>query len=108
MADEQTWSDHLQQIETEMRTWRHAHPQASLTQIETELDRRLDAARARLLAEVAGDLPEERPVCPDCQRPMHRAGQHPRHLASRGDMPVTLSRTYWRCPACGGGLFPPG
>ena len=91
----------------EVRTWRRTHPTATLTEIERELDRRLAAARADLLAEIAAELPEGNGPCPQCGEPLVRRGERTRTLRTTGDASVVLTRAYLHCPACGTGLFPP-
>lgn len=95
------------ELAAEVRAWRRAHPRATLTEIERELDVRLAAARAELLAEVAADAPEESARCPACGGPLVRRGERPRTLRTTGDAPVRVTRPYLRCPACGTGGFPP-
>ena len=94
-------------IAAELRVWRRAHPGATLTEIEQALDERLDAARAGLLAEIAGDLPDDEERCPECGERLERRGTRTRTLRTRGDVPLDLTRAYLRCPACGAGLSPP-
>jgi hypothetical protein len=94
-------------LAAEVRAWRHAHPHASLTEIERELDARLAAARAALLGEVAADAPTDDPRCPDCGGPLVRRGGRTRTLRTTGDAPVALTRSYLSCPACGAGVSPP-
>lgn len=91
----------------DLRTWRRAHPEATLTEIEQALDARLDVARAALLAEVAADVPDDAPRCPGCGGRLVRRGTRTRTLRTRGDAPVPLSRPAWSCSACGVGLSPP-
>jgi predicted RNA-binding Zn-ribbon protein involved in translation (DUF1610 family) len=98
----------LAAIEERMHAWRLAHPQATLTEIEAELDRQLHAARAQLLAAVAGQTATVANACPDCGERLVQRGRHARTLVSTGDEPVCLTRAYTRCPRCGNGLFPPG
>ena len=98
----------LADIETEFRAWRHAHPEATLTELEVALDSRLRAARAQLLSEVAGDLPPERLPCPDCGQPLRSSGMRSRTMLTHGAQPLNVTRPYLRCPACGAGLFPLG
>lgn len=93
--------------EVELRAWRRAHPDATLTEIEQELDARLHAARAGLLAEVAGDIPDEAERCPECGERLARRGARTRTLRTSGDAPLELARPYLSCPACGAGVFPP-
>jgi YgiT-type zinc finger domain-containing protein len=94
-------------LAAEVRTWRRAHPSATLTEIERELDARLAAARAELLAEVAADAPNDDPRCPDCGGPLVRRGARTRTLRTTGDASLALTRSYLQCPACGAGVFPP-
>ena len=99
-------------IEDEFRAWRSQHPQATLTELEVELDRRLRQARSRLLSDVAGAVPASadavRPQCPDCGASLVASGTRRRTLRSHNDEPLTLRRAYLRCLACGAGLSPPG
>ncbi len=90
-----------------LRRWRRAHPAATLTEIEQALDARLAPARAGLLAEVAGDVPEEEERCPGCGERLARRGHRTRTLRTQGDAPLELTRSYLSCPARGAGLSPP-
>lgn len=93
-------------VDQEVRVWRRAHPEATLTEIERELDSRLHTVRAALLIEVAGDgVAADR--CPACGGPLIRRGARSRTLTTQGDAPLPLTRFYATCPACGHGLFPP-
>jgi len=94
-------------LAAELRSWRRAHPHATLTEIERDLDARLAAARADVLADVAADALDDDPRCPDCGGPLGRRGARTRTLRTTGDVPVALTRSYVSCPACGAGVFPP-
>jgi predicted RNA-binding Zn-ribbon protein involved in translation (DUF1610 family) len=94
-------------IAADLRVWRRAHPDASLTEIEHALDDRLAVARAGLLAEVVGDVPDDEERCPDCGERLVRRGKRTRTLRTAGDAPLELTRAYLSCPACGAGLSPP-
>jgi hypothetical protein len=92
--------------------WRQAHPKATWSEIETAVDAQLGPLRARLLGETAlasaaTTLAGERPPCPACGERLQRAGTQQRQLRGEQEVPITLERTYARCPACGAGVFPP-
>lgn len=113
-ADLQRESD---EILSGMREWRIAHPKATFVEIQGAVDERLDRLRARLLQDMAlsSQAAEgteratmERPRCPDCGERMAPRGSRDRAVTVQGDQTVTLARSYWVCPACQAGLFPPG
>ena len=108
--DEAAWDRQVAQVRVDVQAWRGAHPQATLKQIEQEVDRRLAAARARLVeaAALAGPPEEAPPPCPACGGAMRWDGERSRRLTTTHDQAVVLTRRYARCPACGAGLFPPG
>lgn len=110
------WQQLTQDVTTEMRAWRLAHPKATLREIELELDARLNQMRARMLedlalassaADWAAVPPEELPRCPACDQPLEDTGAKPRTLQTHGGQALSLERPYGICPACGAGLFPP-
>lgn len=101
------WQRAVTAVETELRAWRAAHPQATLTEIEHALDARLDLARAALLAEVAPDAVADDVCCPDCRGPLVGRGSRTRMVRAGGDAPLVLTRPYLTCPACGAGVSPP-
>lgn len=108
MAGEPPTVGRLSTIEAEFHQWRKAHPTATLTELEVELDRRLRAGRARLLGDVAGTATPAASICPDCGAALVANGHQPRQVVTHADEVLTLDRPYLRCPACRAGLFPPG
>jgi YgiT-type zinc finger domain-containing protein len=109
------WTRRTAQVLAEMGAWRTAHPRATLSEIEQEVDARLAAARATLLEATAlagrdgdparGAAP---PVCPACGAAMVVEGKRTRRLRTTHEQEVVLTRHYTRCPVCGTGVFPPG
>jgi hypothetical protein len=47
------WQQLSQDVTTEMRAWRLAHPKATLREIELALDARLNQMRARMIEDLA-------------------------------------------------------
>lgn len=98
--------DRWTMMETEVRAWRRARPDATWTQIEQEVDRRLNHLRAQLLGEVVMDT-ELALTCPTCGHTLQARGTHDRTVITDGGEELTLTRSYQTCPVCGTGLFPP-
>jgi ribosomal protein S27AE len=111
------WSEEAASVWTGMADWRAAHPRATLSEIEAALDERLNALRARVLADLAlasaaADVQaasgEERPRCERCGTALQARGQSERGVVTQGGAEVRLRRSYAACPRCGDGSFPPG
>lgn len=98
--------DRWSALEADLHTWRRERPDATWTQIEQEVDRRLDRLRAQLLGEVVTDT-ELATTCPTCGHPLQMRGTHDRTVITDGGEEMTLTRSYQTCPVCRGGLFPP-
>jgi uncharacterized protein with PIN domain len=106
--DEHGETGALAGVPARMLAWRQEHPRATLREIEDELDRQVQLARAALLAELVTRTDDELGVCPDCGGRLVRRGRQDRTLVTSGDVPVTFTRSYVTCSVCGRGLFPPG
>jgi YgiT-type zinc finger domain-containing protein len=95
-----------------MAVWRQEHPQATLREIEAELDRQVVRVRAALLAETiaasAAAAGGAGVSCAVCGGPMAADGKRKRRLTTQGGQTIELDREYMRCPRCGKGFFPPG
>jgi hypothetical protein len=111
------WQGLADEVFSGMAEWRVQHPRATFAEIEQAVDERLAGLRARLVqdvalrsgrTEVAALGPGERPVCPQCGVVLEGRGKKTRRLTTRHQQVVALTRSYAVCPACGGGLFPPG
>lgn len=114
--NEQLWHQLTQEVMSGMRDWRAQHPKATLRDMETELDARLNRMRARMLEDMAlasaaadwTDAPAaEQPTCPNCGQPLQVRGSDTRTLLTQGGQQLRLKRQYGTCPACSAGLFPP-
>ena len=114
---DRTWRELSEEVITGMKEWRLQHPRATFVEIEAVLDERLARLRARMLqdaalASIAADWkqspPEACPRCPSCGQRLVSGGSQERRLETQGRQEIVLQRQYGVCPACGGGLFPPG
>jgi hypothetical protein len=102
---------------TGLSDWRAQHPRATFAELEAAVDERFNAARARVLgelarlsaaADLAGQPARERARCPDCGGRLAPQGKRRRAVLTQGAAEVVLERDYALCPACGRGVFPPG
>lgn len=65
-----------------------------------------EAIATALAAESALELPPW-PTCPKCGQKLKNKGKHKRRVVTAvGELEV--ERTYYYCPTCRAGLFPPG
>lgn len=111
------WSEAAAPVWTDLVAWREAHPKATLTEIEEELDRQMNQLRGRVLGELAvasssADVQamreEERPRCERCGAVLQARGREERGVITQGGVEVRLERSYVTCPRCGDRSFPPG
>lgn len=111
------WADIFNELQTDMRDWRRAHPKATMLQIELETERQLSRLRARMISDLAQDSetaffserpPGERPRCPNCQATVEPRGSKERRLRVHGDGEARLERDHATCPECGQAFFPSG
>jgi hypothetical protein len=90
--------------------WTEETPQPNLTQIEDivlKLRQEFGRALATTVIQSQDNVqPVQIPICPQCHRPMQPKGGKDRTVVSRaGALP--LDRSYYYCPRCQQGLFPP-
>ena len=111
-----SWEGSAQELFLGLREWRALHPQATLAEIEEELDRQLGRVRAQLLgdlalasraAEVGRAGAEERPRCAECGGQLISEGGRPRRVRTVNNQVVELERDYATWTACGSRFFPP-
>jgi hypothetical protein len=98
----------LATVQAELAQWRAAHPQASFRELEDAVEAQLHRVRAVLLTELAAAEPPRPPACPTCGGPLRAKGPHTRRVVLPGEEAVPLTRAYYHCPACRGGVSPPG
>jgi rubrerythrin len=112
------WDEMAEEVMSEVKEWRIAHPRATLSEIEKALDERLAKMRMRLvtdmaMASAAAEIREaegkEQWVCSACgQGVLETRGKQERLLTSRDNQTIRLERRYGVCPHCGAGFFPSG
>lgn len=99
-----------------MADWRSQHPQASLSEIEREVDNHLGQLRARMIQDAAQasgmanwsqQAGSAAPTCPGCGERMRAGGKHRRRLQTSQGQQIELERSYASCPACGYSFFSP-
>ncbi len=111
---EQGWLGQMQEVASGLREWRAQHPRATFIEIEAELDRRLSALRAELLADVALASAATEVArgtaggCPHCGGALRDEGARERTVVTLGQAPVRLRRDYATCTRCGYRFFPSG
>ena len=114
--DQDAWMKKSEEILSDIKEWRQAHPKATFVEIEDEVHKRMMQLEAQVLQEAAQEsssrqwgreTPEQqRPVCPTCSVPLQARGLQKRILQGNGGQSVSLSRTYGTCPSCGESFFP--
>jgi hypothetical protein len=95
----------------EMASWQRDHPRATLSEIEDEVDAQLARVRQQVVDAHLQTLPladGERPICAGCGGSLKSQGRKRRTLITKQGGRIALERTYWWCPRCRAGLFPPG
>ena len=95
----------------ELLDWEERNERPNLTQIEDiVLKLRKDIGEGmteEMLAEMGGKTPVPGPACPECGKEMRLKGEFRKQIEGRmGE--VDYERSYYYCPACEEGIFPPG
>jgi hypothetical protein len=91
----------------EVDDWRAGHPKATLYEIEEDARTKRRALMGRVLKPVVEAGAEETVLCPQCGETMGDKGKPSRQVETR-EAPVEMKRSYYHCPLCKEGLFPPG
>lgn len=109
------WQAKSEEKLQEVIAWHAQHPQATMREIEAEIDKRLSELRAQMITDTAnheGRMDWEAGsggmVCPKCGEKLVKKGKKPRTLQTQGGQAIVLEREYGVCPKCGEGIFPPG
>ena len=91
--------------------WQEKANQPNLTQFENKIiatckELSVEIMRAMLQGEQAGTLVEA-PVCAKCGKVKENKGKRPQVIETRLGT-IQIERTYYACPECREGFFPPG
>jgi uncharacterized protein with PIN domain len=95
----------------ELMEWDDNTPEVTLTQLEEvvlKMRKRLGEQMAEAVVERQETRqPAEKQVCPECGGEMINKGQKDNHVESMLGG-IELARSYYYCPKCRKGVFPPG
>jgi len=100
----------MQASREELLDWCAATPRPTLTQIEEKVlawrEALSEATSELLLESQAASAPAEA-HCPECGRVAVNKGRQEVHVESQVGT-LQIGRTYYYCPHCKAGFFPPG
>lgn len=117
MSDRKNWDELYEEASRKVLRWRGEHKKATLTKIENMVDNELAKMRARMIqdlalasetADIRSMAKEERPKCPQCDRPLVANGQQKRELVTDYEQEVVLKRSKGYCRQCKLSFFPSG
>ena len=91
----QKWQGRSEEMNADIAEWREQHPRATFREIESEIERRLNEYRAKVMADTANqstsaELKEgaDGPECPRCGARLAGRGRKKRKLQTRGGQAV--------------------
>lgn len=117
MGKQKKWDNLYEEASREVLRWRRQHKKATLTEIEETVDAELARMRAQMIQDLAlasesANLrqlaSEERPTCPQCNRPLVANGRQQREVTTDHEQGVALERSKGYCRHCQLSFFPPG
>ena len=108
------WRKKSEEVISGLSEWREKYEKATFREIEDEVDKRLSALRAQMIADTAMQSAsagwtgaEAGATCPQCGTKLQKKGKKKRQLQTQEGQTIELEREYGVCPKCGHGLFPP-
>ena len=106
------WRRMSEEVISGLSEWREKNGKATFREIEDEVDKRLSALRAQMIADTA--MQSVRAAwagagapCPQCGTALQKKGKKKRRLQTQEGQTIELEREYGVCPKCGHGIFPP-
>jgi len=101
----------LEKVVDELIDWEERNETPNLTQIEDivlKVRREIgEEMTEEVLSRVSAKTPVPGPACPKCGKEMRLKGEYRKQIESRTGE-VEYERSYYFCPECDEGLFPPG
>ncbi len=101
----------VEQALDQLLDWKDKTPSPTLTQIEDAVlamrKRISEQAANELIANHEARYASDIPICEKCGQPMRHKGARDNQVESRAGS-LQMRRTYFYCPACQQGTFPPG
>ena len=116
-AKKDKWRELQERINETIEKWRQENPEATLTEIEEAVDRRMaemrtqmvqDLAQAGRSARISEMSKEERPQCPRCGQAVVANGKGRRKLKTAYEKHIQLERQQAYCQSCRLTFFPSG
>jgi len=108
------WRKMSEEVIDGLSEWREKNAKATFREIEDEVDKRLSALRAQMIADTAMQSTSvswtgvgASATCPQCGTKLQKKGKKKRQLQTQEGQMIELEREYGVCPKCGHGLFPP-
>lgn len=111
------WDELFEQASEQLTDWRENKPKATFRNIEDTVDEQFAKLRAQIIQDLVEQneltnmeqVPKvERPLCPDCQKPLNANGKKKRELITNHEQSIQIERTQAICPECKGTFFPSG
>ena len=106
------WRKMSEAVISGLSEWRQQNAQATFREIEDEVDQRLSALRARMIADTAMQSANTvwtkaaGAACPQCGVRLGKKGKKKRQLETQAGQVIELKREYGVCPKCGQVFFP--
>jgi hypothetical protein len=113
--DQDAWMKKSEEILSDIKEWRQAHPKATFVEIEDEVHTRMMQLEAQMLQEAAQEsrsrewgraTPEQqRPVCPTCGVTLQARGHQKRTRPRQWRAKCDLEQNVWNLPQVWGEFF---